>query len=98
VKAQIESSVIFGLSAAIWGRIDIREGRVQQGNYDDYRILRMHECPEMEHVLIDSTEPPTGAGEPALPPVAPALAGALFAATGKRLRSMPMADALEEAR
>lgn len=97
VKAQIESAAIFGLSAALWGRIDIREGRVQQGNYDDYRVLRLHETPEFRHTLIDSAESPTGSGEPGLPPVAPALAGALFAVTGKWLRRMPLTDALKEA-
>lgn len=96
VGAQIESSVVYGLSAAIWGRIDVVEGRVRQGNYDDYRIMRLNETPEMVYTLVDSAEDPTGAGEPAVPPVAPALAGALFAATGKRLRSLPLQDALRE--
>lgn len=96
VEAQIDSSIIFGLSAAISQRIDIVEGRVQQGNYHDYPALRMFEAPEISYRLIESEESPTGVGEPALPPVAPALAAALFQATGKRLRSLPLRDALKE--
>lgn len=97
VTAQMESGIIFGLSAALMQRLDIAEGRVRQGNFDTYPMLRMHETPEIRVEILKSTEAPTGVGEPGLPPVAPALAGALFAATGKRLRSLPLRDALKEA-
>ncbi len=97
VAAQMESGIIFGLSAALMQRVDIAEGRVIQGNFDNYPLLRMHETPEIRVEVVPSNESPTGVGEPGLPPVAPALAGALFAATGTRLRTLPLRDALKEA-
>ncbi|MCA9538990.1 MAG: xanthine dehydrogenase family protein molybdopterin-binding subunit [Myxococcales bacterium] len=97
VESQMEGCIIFGLSAAIAQRIDLVDGRPVQGNFDDYPLLRMHETPEIAVTIIDSNFSPTGIGECGLPPIAPALAGALFAATGKRLRSLPLADALKEA-
>lgn len=96
VEVQMHSCVVYGLSAAIWQRIDIHGGRVAQGNFDTYRLMRMNETPEIEVKIIDSDAPPSGVGEPGVPPIAPALAGALFAATGKRLRAMPFADAFGE--
>lgn len=96
IEAQMHSCVVYGLSAAIWQRIDLEGGRVAQGNFDDYRLMRMNETPEIAVTLIDSDEDPSGVGEPGVPPIAPALAGALFAATGKRLRAMPFADAIAE--
>lgn len=97
IKAQLESGIIFGLSAALWGRIDLVDGKVQQSNYNDYRILRFDECPEIVCDVIMSTHAPTGIGEPGLPPVAPTLANAIFEVTGERLRDMPLADALAAA-
>ena len=91
VKAQIEGAVIFGLAAAIRQRITFERGHVQQGNFDTYPMLRMHEIPKIEVHLIDSKAPPTGAGEPGVPPIAPALTNAIFAATGKRHRRLPVA-------
>lgn len=90
VRAQLESAIIFGLSAALKGEITIENGQVKQSNFHDYAVLRINETPKIETHIIESTEPVTGVGEPGLPPVAPALANALFAATGKRLRKLPL--------
>nr|WP_308633096.1 molybdopterin cofactor-binding domain-containing protein [Massilia norwichensis] len=90
VAQQVESAVVFGLSAALGGEITLKEGRVQQGNFGDYPVLRMNEAPEVVTVIVPSMEPPEGMGEPAVPPVAPAVAGAVFKLTGQRLRSLPL--------
>ena len=90
VKAQMESGIIDGLSAALYGEITLQDGVVQQSNYHDYPALRIHESPEIDVVIIDSDEAPTGVGEPGLPPIAAAVANAIFAATGTRLRSLPL--------
>jgi isoquinoline 1-oxidoreductase beta subunit len=89
VRAQIESSIVFGLTAALYGEITVEKGRVQQQNFNTYKLLRMHEAPQIDITLVDSTEKPGGIGEPATALIGPAVANALFAATGKRLRSMP---------
>lgn len=91
VTAQIESAVIYGLSAATKAPITIAGGAVQQSNFHDAPVLRMHETPEIETYIVASEEDPTGIGEIGLPAVAPALANALFAATGQRLRDLPLA-------
>jgi isoquinoline 1-oxidoreductase beta subunit len=91
VAQQMESAVIFGLSAALYGRIDIEGGAVQQSNFHDYPVLRLAESPSIETYLVPSTRPPAGVGEPGTPPIAPAVANALFALTGKRLRELPLA-------
>ena len=90
VAQQVESAVVFGLSAALGGEITLKDGRVQQSNFNDYPVLRMNEAPEVETVIIPSMEPPEGMGEPAVPPVAPAVAAAVFRLTGQRLRSLPL--------
>ncbi len=90
ITQQIESAVIFGLSAALHGEISIERGRVVQGNYHDYRPLRMAECPVIETHIVSRTEAPCGIGETGLPPLAPAVANAVFALTGIRLRSLPL--------
>ncbi|UGQ48056.1 xanthine dehydrogenase family protein molybdopterin-binding subunit [Massilia endophytica] len=90
VAQQIESSVIFGLSAALGGEITIKDGKVQQSNFGDYPVLRMNQAPHVETVVVLSAEPPEGVGEPAVPPVAPAVANAIFNLTGQRLRSLPL--------
>ena len=87
---QVESAVIFGLSAALFGRIDIEGGAVRQRNFDTYRVLRLAETPAIEVHFIDSRRDPSGLGEPGTPPVAPALANAWFALTGQRLRELPL--------
>ncbi|HUP45443.1 MAG TPA: xanthine dehydrogenase family protein molybdopterin-binding subunit [Thermoanaerobaculia bacterium] len=89
VRAQVEGGIVFGLSAALKGEITIRRGRVEQGNYNDYDVLRMDEMPRVEVHIIPSREAPGGVGEPPVPGVAPAVANAIFAATGKRLRRLP---------
>jgi isoquinoline 1-oxidoreductase beta subunit len=90
IAQQVESGVIYGLSAALMGEITIKDGKVVQSNFGDYPVLRMNEAPQVETVIILSTEPPEGVGEPPLPPVAPAVANAVFKLTGQRLRSLPL--------
>jgi isoquinoline 1-oxidoreductase beta subunit len=87
---QVESAVVFGLSAALAGEITLKDGRVQQSNFGDYPVLRMNEAPQVDTVIVPSSEPPEGMGEPATPPVAPAVANAVFKLTGQRLRSLPL--------
>ncbi len=88
--AQVESAVVFGLTAALRGKITIKDGAVEQSNFHDYPLLRMNEIPIVEVHVVQSTEKPTGIGEPGTPPIAPAVANAIFAATGSRLRSLPL--------
>jgi isoquinoline 1-oxidoreductase beta subunit len=90
VAAQMESGVVFGLSAALHGEITFKRGRVEQGNFDDYEVLRMREMPLVEVHIVPSDHPPTGVGEPGVPPVAPAVVNAVFAVTGKRVRRLPI--------
>jgi isoquinoline 1-oxidoreductase beta subunit len=90
VKAQMEGGIIFGLTAALKTEITLKDGRVEQNNFHDYQMLRIFESPEIEVHLVPSIENPTGVGEPGVPPVAPALANAIFAATGKRIRRLPI--------
>src|SRR5713101_994381 len=90
VKAQMEGGIIFGLTAALKTEITLENGRVQQTNFHDYQMLRMFESPEIEVHIVPSELSPTGVGEPSVPPVAPALTNAIFAATGKRIRRLPI--------
>src|SRR5690242_1295170 len=89
VRAQVESAVVWATSAALYGEITVKDGRTVQSNFHDYRVLRMSEAPLVEMHLVRNTETPTGVGEPAVPPLAAAIANAIFAATGQRLRRMP---------
>jgi CO/xanthine dehydrogenase Mo-binding subunit len=89
VRAQLESAAVFGMSMALKQRITFDHGRVQQGNFHDYPVLRMSECPLIETHIVESSEHPTGVGELMVPVTPPAIANAVFAATGKRLRAMP---------
>jgi isoquinoline 1-oxidoreductase beta subunit len=89
VRAQIESAIVYGLSAALGSEITLKNGRVQQSNFHDYDVLRFDAMPRVEVHIAPSTERPGGAGEPGTPPVAPAVANAVFALTGKRLRRLP---------
>ena len=91
VAQQIEGAVVFGLTAALHGRIDIRDGVVQQGNFPDYRMLSLASAPRVETYIVPSERPPAGVGEPGVPPIAPAVANALYALTGQRHRSLPFA-------
>jgi isoquinoline 1-oxidoreductase beta subunit len=90
VKAQMEGGIVFGLTAALKDEITLEAGRVQQRNFHDYPMLRINESPAIEIYIVPSTEKPTGVGEPGVPPVAPAVANAVFAATGKRVRKLPI--------
>jgi CO/xanthine dehydrogenase Mo-binding subunit len=90
VAAQLEGSVVFGLGAALKQQITWKRGRVEQSNFNDFELLRIDECPVIETHLVPSSGQPTGVGEPGVPPVAPAVANAVFAATGQRLRSLPL--------
>jgi len=90
ITAQVEGAVVYALTAALKGRITLEGGRVKQSNFNDYPMLRMNEMPKIEVHIIPSTDPPHGMGEPAVPPLAPAVANAVFQATGTRLRSMPL--------
>ena len=95
VKAQTEGGVVFGITGALYGEVTLKNGRVQQSNFSDYRMLRMNESPAIEVHLVRSTEKPGGMGEPATAATAPALANAVFAATGKRIRRLPLQKALQ---
>jgi isoquinoline 1-oxidoreductase subunit beta len=90
VQAQIQSGIIFGITAALYGEITLKDGRVEQGNFDTYQILRMNEAPAIDVHIVQSSEPPGGMGEPGTSAIVPAVANAIFAATGKRLRKMPV--------
>ena len=90
VRSQIESAIVYGLSAALKGEITIENGGVVQGNFHEFEVLRFHEMPKIEVYIVKSDEHPGGVGEPGLPPIAPAVANAVFAATGKRIRKLPI--------
>mgnify|MGYP006182007435 CR=1 FL=1 len=89
-KAQTEGAIVFGLSLALMGEISYQEGKVMQSNFHDYPLLRLPQVPEMEIIIINSDAPPAGVGEPGVPPVAPSLTNAIFAATGLRIRDLPV--------
>jgi isoquinoline 1-oxidoreductase beta subunit len=91
VESQAEGSIIFGLTAALFGEVNIDGGKVKEQNFDSYRVLRIHEVPKIEVHLIESDDKPGGMGEPATALVAPAVCNAIYAATGRRLRSLPIA-------
>jgi isoquinoline 1-oxidoreductase subunit beta len=90
VRAQMEGGIGFGLSAVLYGAITLKDGAVEQSNFHDYQVLRINEMPAVEVHIVPSAEKPTGVGEPGVPPIAPAVANALAAATGKRLRKLPL--------
>jgi isoquinoline 1-oxidoreductase beta subunit len=89
VRAQAESAIIYGLSAALKNEITVKNGAIEQTNFDGYDPIRINEAPPIEVHLMKSKEEPGGMGEPALPPAAPAVANAIFAACGKRVRKLP---------
>jgi isoquinoline 1-oxidoreductase beta subunit len=90
VEAQMESAIAFGLTATLKSAVTIRKGRIEQSNFDDFPLLRMDEMPKVEVHIVPSTNPPSGIGETGVPSIAPAIANAVFAATGKRVRKLPI--------
>ncbi len=90
IAQQMESAIVVGLSAALYGKIDINQGVVQQSNFHDYPLLRFDQAPTVQTHIVASSSPPEGVGEPGLPPIAPAVANAIFALTNKRLRQLPL--------
>lgn len=95
IRAQMEGGIGFALAAALTGAITLKDGQVEQSNFHDYPVLRINEMPAVEVHIVPSAEKPTGVGEPGVPPLAPALANALYAATGKRIRTLPIGDQLK---
>jgi isoquinoline 1-oxidoreductase beta subunit len=90
IKRQMKSAIIFALSSTLYGKITLKNGRVEQSNFHDYPILRINDAPEIEVHIVHSDEKPTGIGEAGTPPLAPAVVNALFALTGKRIRKLPL--------
>jgi len=90
VRSQMEGGIGFGLTAALYGKITLKDGAVEQSNFHDYPLVRINEMPAVEVHIVPSTAKPTGVGEPGVPPIAPAVANALAQATGKRFRSLPL--------
>jgi isoquinoline 1-oxidoreductase beta subunit len=90
IVAQMQSGIIFGITAVLWGEITLEKGRVEQSNFDDYRMLRMNEVPIIEVEVVKSSADPGGIGEPGTSALAPAVLNAVYAATGVRLRKLPI--------
>jgi isoquinoline 1-oxidoreductase beta subunit len=90
IRAQMEGGIGYGLSAALHGEITLKDGAVEQSNFHDYPVLRINEMPAIEVHIVPSADKPTGVGEPGVPVIAPAVANALAAATGKRIRKLPL--------
>jgi isoquinoline 1-oxidoreductase beta subunit len=90
VRAQIQGAIIFGITAALYGEITLKNGRVEQANFDTYQMLRIDQAPAVEVYIVASSEPPSGIGECGTSAIVPAISNAIFAATGKRLRKMPV--------
>jgi isoquinoline 1-oxidoreductase subunit beta len=97
IEAQVQGGIIFGITAALYSEITIKDGRVEQSNFTDYRMLRIHETPPIDVHIVKSTEAPGGIGEPGTAALAPAITNAIFAATGKRLRQLPVGTQLQSA-
>jgi isoquinoline 1-oxidoreductase beta subunit len=90
VRAQIQSAVMFGITAALYGEITLKDGRVEQSNFDSYQVLRMNEAPDVEVHIVQSLESPGGMGEAGTSAIVPAVTNAIFAATGKRVQKLPV--------
>jgi isoquinoline 1-oxidoreductase beta subunit len=90
IRAQMQGAIVFGMGATLKSEITVKNGFINQSNYDDYKVPRMHEMPRIDVHIIKNMEDPGGVGEPGLPPIAPAITNAVFAATGKRIRKLPI--------
>lgn len=90
IEAQMKSGIVYGLTAALMGKITLKDGRVQEGNFDEYRLLLLDQMPQVEVHIVHSGDAPGGVGEPGTPPIAPAVCNAMFAATGRRIRQLPI--------
>jgi isoquinoline 1-oxidoreductase beta subunit len=97
IVAQMQSGIIFGITAALWGEITLKDGRVEQSNFTDYKMLRINEAPIIEVEVVKSSADPGGIGEPGTTSLAPAVLNAIYAATGVRLRKLPINAALLKA-
>lgn len=97
IEAQVQGGIIFGITAALYSQITIKDGRVEQNNFTDYRMLRIDQTPPIEVHIVKSSEAPGGIGEPGTAALAPALTNAIYAATGKRLRQLPVGSQLQTA-
>ncbi len=97
IKAQLEGGMGYGLSAILYGAIDMEDGRIVQSNFHDYRVLRINEMPKVEVHIVPSTEQPTGIGEPGVPPIGPAVANAWAKLTGQRVYDLPVSRAAAKA-
>jgi isoquinoline 1-oxidoreductase subunit beta len=93
IRAQVEGGLAFGLGAILHSAVTLKQGRIEQSNFNDYRVLRINEMPRVEVYIVNSEEPPSGIGEPTVPPIGPAVSNAIFAATGKRVRTLPLSSA-----
>jgi isoquinoline 1-oxidoreductase beta subunit len=89
---QMEGAAVFGISIALYGKITAKNGAIEQHNFFDYQLARMKDTPKMEIAILDNDEKPTGVGEPGVPPIAPAICNAIYAASGKRIRTLPLSD------
>ena len=97
IQAQMEGGIVFGLSAALHSEVTIKDGRVEQTNFGDYRVLRIHEVPQVDVHIVKSLEAPGGIGEPGTSCVMPALTNAMFAASGTRIRKLPVGEQMRRA-
>jgi isoquinoline 1-oxidoreductase beta subunit len=95
VATQIEGAVIFGLPAILQLQIEVKDGRIIQGNFNDYPVVRIQDAPSVSVYLVNTDEPPTGVGEPGVPPVGPAVANAVYRLTGKRIRVLPFSKGMK---
>jgi isoquinoline 1-oxidoreductase beta subunit len=92
IESQMQSGIVYGLTAALYGEISVKEGKIVQSNFPNYRMVMMNTMPHVEVQIMESDEDPGGVGEPATPPIAPALTNAIFAASGNRIRSLPLSS------
>ena len=95
IEAQVQSGIIYGLTAAMMGEITVEDGQVVQSNFHDYGAMRMYQTPPISVSILENGEKTTGIGEPGTPPAAPALANAIFAATGRRIRNLPLKNSVQ---